>query len=53
MLQAFHTEPDIPNEINISPFRKLGKSHRKVIMKGNHDTPVYLHPEINAKAVTG
>lgn len=39
------------NEINIPPSRELGKSHRKVIMKGYHDTPVYLHPEINAKVL--
>ena len=45
MLQAFYTELEDRDEIDVSPFRKLGKNRRKVVMKESYDAPVYLLQE--------
>lgn len=45
MLQAFYTELEDKDEINVSPFRKLGKNRRKVVMKESYDAPIYLLQE--------
>lgn len=45
MLQAFYTELEDRDEINVSPFRKLGKNRRKVVMKESYDAPIYLLQE--------
>ena len=45
MLQAFYTELEDRDEIDVSPFRKLDKNRRKVVMKESYDAPVYLLQE--------
>ena len=45
ILQAFYTELEDRDEIDVSPFRKLGKNRRKVVMKESYDAPVYLLQE--------
>ena len=45
MLQTFMNELENTDEINKSPFRKLGKERRKVVMKTRYDDPVFLRKE--------
>lgn len=45
MLQAFYTELEDRDEIDVSPFRKLGKNRRKAVMKESYDSPIYLLKE--------
>ena len=45
MLQAFYTELEDRDEIDVSAFRKLDKNRRKVVMKESYDAPVYLLQE--------
>lgn len=45
MLQAFYTELEDRDEIDVSPFRKLGRNRRKVVMKESYDQPIYLLQE--------
>ena len=45
ILQAFYTELEDRDEIDVSAFRKLGKNRRKVVMKESYDAPVYLLQE--------
>ena len=45
ILQAFYTELEDRDEIDVSPFRKLDKNRRKVVMKESYDAPVYLLQE--------
>ena len=42
MLQAFYTELEDHDEIDVSPFRKLGRNRRKVVMKESYAQPIYL-----------
>ena len=54
MFQTFFTELEDTDEIRKSPFRKLGKERRKVVMKTKYDDPFFLRREellaiINAK----
>ena len=42
MLQAFFTELEESDEIVKSPFRRLGKKRKRVIMKTKYDIPVFL-----------
>lgn len=44
-LQAFFTELEDMDEIVKSPFRKLGKERKKVVMAEHYDEPVYLVKE--------
>lgn len=41
-LQAFFNDLESNNEIPISPFRKIGKSRKKVIMREQYDEPACL-----------
>ena len=45
ILQAFYTELEDRDEIDVSAFRKLDKNRRKVVMKESYDAPVYLLQE--------
>jgi hypothetical protein len=45
MLQTFMNELENTDEIGKSPFRKLGKERRKVVMKTRYDDPVFLRKE--------
>jgi len=45
MLQTFMNELENTDEINKSPFRKLGKERRKVVMKTRYDDPIFLRKE--------
>jgi len=45
MLQTFMNELENTDEINKSPFRKLGKERRRVVMKTRYDDPVFLRKE--------
>ena len=45
MLQAFYTELEERDEIEVSPFRKLGRNRRKAVMKESYDAPIYLLQE--------
>ena len=45
MFQTFFTELEDRDEINKSPFRKLGKTSKKTIMKTKYDNPVFLRKE--------
>lgn len=42
MLQTFMNELENTDEITKSPFRKLGKERRKVVMKTRYDDPIFL-----------
>ncbi len=42
MLQTFFTELENSDEILKSPFRRLGKERKKVVMKTKYDDPVFL-----------
>lgn len=42
MLQTFFTELENADEIVKSPFRRLGKERKKVVMKTKYDDPVFL-----------
>ena len=42
MFQTFLNELENTDEIHKSPFRKLGKERRKVVMKTRYDDPVFL-----------
>lgn len=42
MLQTFFTELENSDEIVKSPFRRLGKERKKVVMKTKYDDPVFL-----------
>lgn len=44
-LQAFFTELEDKDLIVKSPFRKLGKERKRVVMKDRYDEPVYLTSE--------
>ena len=41
-MQAFYTELEDHDEIDVSPFRKLGRNRRKVVMKESYAQPIYL-----------
>lgn len=45
MFQTFFTELEDIDEIRKSPFRKLGKEHRKTVMKTKYDDPFFLRKE--------
>lgn len=45
MFQTFFTELEDTEEINKSPFRKLGKDRRKKVMRTQYDDPVFLRKE--------
>lgn len=45
MLQTFMNELENTDEIGKSPFRKLGKERRKVVMKTRYDDPIFLRKE--------
>ena len=45
MFQTFFTELEDRDEINKSPFRKLGKTSKKTIMKTKYDNPVFLRKD--------
>ena len=42
-VHAFFRELEERNEINKSPFQRLGRERKKVIMKERYDDPVYLY----------
>lgn len=44
-LQGFYTELEDRDEIDKSPFRKLGAERRKAIMRATYDDPVFLRKE--------
>ena len=44
-LQGFYTELEDRDEIEKSPFRKLGAERRKAIMRATYDDPVFLRKE--------
>lgn len=44
-LQAFFTELEGQDEIEISPFRKVGKARKKAIMRSQYDEPIFLTKE--------
>lgn len=43
MLQAFFTELEDNEEIEKSPFRRLGKERKHTIMRERYDAPIYLY----------
>ena len=45
MLQTFLNELENSDEIHKSPFRKLGKERRKVVMKTHYDDPIFLRKD--------
>lgn len=45
MLQTFFTELENSDEIVKSPFRRLGKERKKVVMKTKYDDPVFLRAD--------
>lgn len=45
MFQTFFTELEDRDEIRKSPFRKLGREKRKVVMKTKYDDPFFLRKE--------
>ena len=45
MLQTFLNELENNDEINKSPFRKLGKERKKAVMKTMYDEPFFLRKE--------
>lgn len=45
MLQTFLNELENTDEIHKSPFRKLGKERRKVVMKTHYDDPIFLRKD--------
>lgn len=45
MLQAFFTEMESSDEILKSPFRRLGKGRKKMVMKTRYDAPVFLRSD--------
>lgn len=52
MFQTFFTELENREEINKSPFRKLGKAGKKAMMKTKYDNPVFLRKEEFLKLLT-
>ena len=44
-LQAFFNELEDKEEIMASPFRKLGKKRKAVVLKERYDEPVYLYKD--------
>ena len=52
MFQTFFTELENREEINKSPFRKLGKAGKKAMMKTKYDNPVFLRKEEFQKLLT-
>ena len=44
-LRTFFAELEDKDEINKSPFRKLGSERRKIVMKTTYDDPVFLRKE--------
>ena len=51
MLQAFFSELESYDEIRKSPFRKLSKDRKKVVMKTKYDDPIYLRKEELQKVI--
>lgn len=41
-LQAFFNELESNDEIAVSPFRKLGKQRKTIMMKEQYDEPIFL-----------
>lgn len=52
MFQTFFTELENREEINKSPFRKLGKVSKKSLMKTKYDNPVFLRKDEFQKLLT-
>jgi len=51
MLQTFFNELENTDEIHKSPFRKLGKEKKKVVMKTLYDDPFFLRKEELLKVI--
>lgn len=51
MLQTFLNELENNDEINKSPFRKLGKERRKAVMKTMYDEPFFLRKDELEKVI--
>lgn len=45
MVQAFFRELEDMEEIEKSPFRRLGKERKKIVMTSKYNDPVYLYKE--------
>ena len=52
MLQTFFTDLENRDEINKSPFRRLGADRKKAVMKTVYDDPVFLRKEEFYKVMT-
>lgn len=52
MLQTFFTDLENRDEINKSPFRKLGTERKRTIMKAKYDDPVFLRKDEFHKVLT-
>lgn len=52
MFQTFFTELEDQDEIRKSPFRKMGKERRKVVLKTKYDDPFFLRKDELLKVIS-